>query len=192
MIKYVKIAMLIALGLTLASVQAFAGTATATATVTASVPSITTVSLARDLTGSVTRGSATTILFDKLDSQDGSGGDAGLMYAPYRTAENGKNWHIAKVAANGSTLTLAVAVSGTVGGQPLANLLKLYCGGFFLTGSPTFISGTNSTDWEFASGWQRTLTQAFIGTVPFNYQLNVSAIGAGSYSGSVTFTLTTT
>ncbi|HTY45644.1 MAG TPA: hypothetical protein VMD52_06625 [Patescibacteria group bacterium] len=183
--------MLIGLGLTLAYAQAFAGTSTATATVTATVPSVTTVSLARD-TGSATRGSASTIIFDKLDSQDTPGGDAGLMYAPYRTTENGKNWHFAKVAANGSTLTLALTVSGTVGGQPLSNLLKVYCGGFYLTGSTTFISGTNSADWEFASGWQRTLTQAFIGTVPFNYQLNVSAVGAGSYSGSVTFTLTTT
>jgi len=191
MIKYVKIVMLIALGLTLASAQAFAGTATATATVTASVPSVTTVALARDA-GSVTRGSATTVLFDKLDSQDGSGGDAGLMYAPYRTAENGKNWHIAKVAANGSTLTLGVTVSGTAGGQPLSGLLKLFCGGFFYTGSSTFIDGTKSADWEFANGFQRTLNQAFIGTVPFNYQLNVSTVGSGSYSGSVTFTLTTT
>lgn len=189
--KYVKILMLIALGLTLASTQAFAGTASTTATVTATVPSVTTVSLTRDA-GSVTRSTATTILFDKLDSQDGSGGDAGLMYAPYRTLEAGKNWHIAKVAANGSTLTLAVTVNGTVGGQPLSSLLKLYCGGFFYTGASTFIDGTKSTDWEFANGWQRYLTQAFIGTVPFNYQLNVSAIGSGSYSGSVTFTLTTT
>jgi hypothetical protein len=191
MIKYTKIAMLIALGLTLASTQAFAGTSTASASVSATVPSVTTVSLARD-TGSATRGSATSIVFDKLDSQDGTGGDAGLMYAPYRTAETGKNWHIAKVAANGSTLTLAVAVTGSVGGTPLTSLLKLYCGGFFLTGSSTFIDGTKSADWEFASGWQRTLNQAFIGTVPFNYQLNVSAVGTGSYTGTVTFTLTTT
>jgi hypothetical protein len=189
--KYVKAIMIVGLFLAFAYSQALA--ASATATVSATVPSVLTVALGRDA-GSATRGTATSILFDKLDSQDGTGGDAGFMYAPYRTAEASNNWHILKIASNGPTMKLAVSVSGTVAGTPLASLLKLFCGGFFLTGSSSFIDGTKSDDWEFAQGWQRTLSQPFIGTVPFNYQLNVSTVLSSStaYTGTVQFTLTTT
>lgn len=171
--------------------SAFAGTSTATATVSVDIPGLTSVSLTRD-TGSVTRGTATQIVFDRLDSADGQvDGNAGFMYAPYRS-ETGKNWHIASVVANGATMTLGMSVTGSVGTTPLSNILKVWTGGFYTPGATTPISGTASTAWEFANGWQRSLSQPFTGTVPFNYQLSISGLTAGSYSGGITLTLTTT
>lgn len=178
--------------LTLSVTLAFAGSSTATATVTATVPSLTLVSLSRD-TNSVTRGSATQIVFDKLDSVDMPGGDPGYMYAPYRNpTEKDKNWHIAQVIANGSTMVLGMSATGSIGATPLANILKVWCGGFYAPGATNPLTGTRSEAWEFANGWQRSLSQPFTGTVPFNYQLNVSSVGSGTYSGSITITLTTT
>lgn len=168
----------------------FAATSTATATVSATVPSLATVSLSRD-TNSVTRGTATQILFDKLDCTDMAGGDCGFMYAPYRS-EQGKNWHIVQIVANGSAMSLGITVTGSIGTTPLSSILKVWTGGFYTTGSSTYIPGTPSTNWEYANGWQRTLNQAFVGTVPFNYQLNIGSAAAGTYSATVTFTLTTT
>lgn len=191
--KKVKIIMVMTMAIlfAFAPMTSYAATATTTASVSATIPSVTTVSLTRD-SNSVTRGSATQILFDKRDDQDMTGGDAGYMYAPYRS-ETGKNWHVASIAANGSTLSLDVSVTGTVGTTPLVNILKIWCGGFFTPGSSTPITGTNSTDWEWANGWQRTLSQPFTGTASFNYQLNIADITAGGpYSGNITFTLTTT
>jgi hypothetical protein len=169
---------------------AFAGTSTATATVSATIVSVTSVSLTRD-TNSVTRGSTNMIVFDRLDSVDKVGGDAGSMYAPYRSEEN-KNWHIANIVANGSTTTLAMATTGSVGTTPLSSILSVWSGGFFTPGATTPITGTASTVWEFANGWQRSLSQPFTGTVPFNYRLSVGGVSAGVYSGSITVTLTTT
>lgn len=191
--KKVKIIMVMTMAIlfALAPIASYAATATATASVSATVASVTTVSLIRD-TNSVTRGSVTQILFDKRDDQDMTGGNAGYMYAPYRS-ETGKNWHLASVAANGSNVALGTSVTGSLGATPLANVLKLWCGGFFTPGSSTPITGTNSTDWEWANGWQRSLSQPFTGTVPFNYQLNITDIPAGGpYTGTVTFTLTST
>lgn len=169
----------------------YAATATATTSVSATVPSVTTISLIRD-TNSTQRGSATQILFDRRDDQDMPGGNAGYMYAPYRS-ETGKNWHVASISTNGSSLILKASVAGTVGTIPLANILNLWCGGFFSAGSSTPIPGTPSTNWEVANGWQRNLSQPFTGSVPFNYQLNISGVLAGGpYSGTVTFTLTST
>jgi hypothetical protein len=171
---------------------AMAGTSTATATVSATVPAVTLVSLTRD-SGSVSRGTATQIVFDRLDSQDnqGTSGNAGYMYAPYRS-ETGKNWHIANVTANGATMVLSMAVTGTAGTTPLSSILSVFCGGFWTPGATNELGGTKSTDWEFANGWQRSLSQPFTGTVPFNYRLTVTGLSAGTYNGSITLTLTTT
>ncbi len=178
--------------LLLSPVSAWAATATATATVSVTVASVCSISLSRDTNSSVTRGSATTILFDKRDDQDMSGGDAGYMYAPYRS-ETGKNWHLASISANGSTTGLSASVTGDIGTTPIANILKLWCGGFYTPSSSTPITGTPSTDWEWANGWQRTLSSPFIGTVSFSYQLNISEIAAGGpYTGNITLTLTST
>lgn len=174
--------------------EAQADTATAQASVSVTIPATCTLSLGRD-TGSSTRGTATQILFDKLDSADMPSGDAGLMYAPYRS--EGGNWHVAQVSANGNNISLSIAVTGTVGSTSLASLLKVWCGGFFKTNSGGIpITGTPSTVWETAGGWSRSLTgQAFTGTVPFNYQLDISSIPSGTYAlptGAVTFTLAST
>jgi hypothetical protein len=163
---------------------------TATATVSAILTAVADVNLDRD-TNSVTRGSASQVVFDKTDDKDMTGGDAGYMYAPYRS-ETGKNWHVAKITANGSNMVLSASVSGTLGSKSLSDILKVWCGGFFTPGATTPITGTASTEWEYLNGWQRSLNKPFTGSVSFNYQLNISEVGAGTYSGNITFTLTTT
>ena len=174
----------------LGTASAWAETSTATATVAATIAPRAEATLTRD-DGSVIRYSAGQLVFDRVDDQDGQAdGSAGFMYAPYRS-ETGKNWHVVNIVANGSSMTLSAAVTGTAGSTPLANILKTYCGGFYSSGNSTPISGTRSTGWETLNGFTRTLlNQPFTGTAPFNYQLNIAALGAGSYAGQVTFTLT--
>jgi len=189
--KILKATVLIMAVLALVPVASYAASATASATVTAQVPVATRVSLVRDA-NSVTRGSATNILIDRLDGNDPgvTNPNFGFMYAPYRS-ETGKNWHVADMVANGASMSLSISVTGSVGSTPLSSLLKLWCGGFYTPGATTPISGTASTDWEFANGWQRSLARPFIGTAPFNYRLDVSSVPGGqTYTGSVTFTLT--
>ena len=158
---------------------------TAVATVSATITSVESVEFDRD-TNSVTRGSATQLIFDRRDDDDVPNGDAGYMYAPYRS-ETGKNWHIAAIAANGSSMVLSLGVNLT---GIDASKLKVWCGGFFPPGATDPITGTASTDWEFANGWQRSLNQPFVGTASFNYQLNISDVVAGTYAGTLTLTLT--
>lgn len=169
--------------------SAWAETSTATTAVSANVPARASLALTRD-SNSVTRFSASQLVFDRYDDQDGqTDGNSGFMYAPYRS-ETGKNWHVTDMIANGSTMTLSATATGTVGPTPLADVLKLWCGGFFAAGAITPLDGTESTAWEKADGFTRTVNQTFTGTAPFNYQLNVSGVTSGTYSGSVTFTLT--
>lgn len=169
--------------------SAWAATSTATTTVSASVTARASLALTRDA-NSVTRFSASQLTFDRYDDQDGqTNGSSGFMYAPYRS-ETGKNWHVTDMIANGSTMTLSATATGTVGSRPLADVLKLWCGGFFAAGVTTPLGGTASTAWESANGFTRTVNQTFTGTAPFSYQLDVSGTTSGTYSGSVTFTLT--
>lgn len=167
-------------------------TSTANVTLSAAVPSRASVTLARDV-NSVTRFSASQVVFDRVDDQDPgvTNPNPGFMYAPYRS-ETGKNWHLASILANGTSLTLTASVSGTVGSTPLANVLSVFCGGFFAAGASTPVAGTVSPDWEPLSGFTRTLSQPFTGTVPFNYRLSIAGAPAGTYAGSITYTLTTT
>ncbi len=170
---------------------AWAATSTVTATVAANVPARAELALTRD-SGSVTRYSASQVVFDRYDDQDGqTDGSANFMYAPYRS-DTGKSWHVASIIANGASMTLTAAVSGTVGATPLSSIMNLFCGGFFdSNGTPgTPLPGTKSTTWEPVNGFTRTINRPFVGTAPFNYQLNVTGVTAGTYSGQVTFTLT--
>ncbi len=157
---------------------------TAVATVSATITAVESVAYTRDV-NSVTRGSATQLIFDKRDDDDMTGGDAGFMYAPYRS-ETGANWHVASIAANGSSMVLSLGVNLT---GIDASKLKVWCGGFFPPGATNPITGTASTDWEFANGWQRSLSQPFVGTSSFGYQLNISDVVAGTYAGTLTLTL---
>ena len=168
----------------------WAVTSTANATVSATVTQRASVTLMRDV-NSVTRFSAGTVVFDRMDDQDGAvtNPNPGFMYAPYRS-ETGKNWHLASILANGSSLTLTANVSGTVGSTPLANVISVFCGGFFVASATTPIAGTPSSDWEPLNAFTRTVNQPFTGTVPFNYRLNISGAPAGTYAGSITYTLT--
>ena len=171
----------------------------ATATVSATVPARSDISLIKD-SNSVTRFSAGEIRFDRTDDQDPgvSSPSAGFMYAPYRSEIN-KNWHLASIIANGSSLSLSVAVTGTAGTQPLASILRVWCGGFFTPGATTPLPGTatvddgvpTTDDWEVLNGFTRNLSQPFTGTVPFNYRLSIgSLLGPATYTGTVTYTLT--
>lgn len=186
-----------ALAMSMGGSPAWAATATGTATVTTTVPIRANLALRRDPTGSVTRGTATTILFDKYDDQDTgvTSPSANFMYAPYRS-EVGKNWHLAEILANGVSMTLSMDVTGTVGTLSLSSILHVFCGGYFPavtgTGTSTAIPGSASTDWELADTYTKTLNQTFNGVVPFNYRLTVTGVRATSYTGTVTFTLVST
>jgi hypothetical protein len=174
------------------SVQA--ATSTASASVTANIATRASATLTRD-TNSVTRFSASQIVFDRFDDQDPgvTDGNAGFMYAPYRS-ETGKNWHLVQIIANGSSMTLTASTSTPA----LASVLRCWTGGFFTSGATQPIAGTatvddgnpKTDDWEPVQGFSRTLNQAFTGTVPFNYRLTVAGLSAGTHTGSVTFTLT--
>ncbi len=160
------------------------------ASVSANVTLRAELSLVRD-TASVTRGSVGSILFDKYDDKDMPGGSPIHMYAPYRS-ESGKNWHLASIIANGSTMTLSAAVTGNAGTTPLANIIDVFFGGFFRTDGSS--AGGASGDWELLNGFTRTLNQPFAGTAPLNYRLRLFLVPASAtpYTGQVTFTLTST
>ena len=187
-----------AMALATYAVPVWAATSNANMTVSANVASRASLTLTRDQ-NSVTRFSASQLVFDRFDDQDnqGASGNAGFMYAPYRS-ETGKNWHLASLVANGASLTLSANVTGTVGSKPLSDVLSVWCGGFFEPGTQTPIAGTatvddgdqNTDDWEKASTFPRALNQPFSGIVPFTYRLNVGGIRSGTYSGSITYTLT--
>ena len=161
-----------------------------TASVTANVPVRAELTLIRDV-NSVTRGSVSSILFDKYDDKDVPGGSALHMYAPYRS-ESGKNWHVGQVIGNGATMTLSATVSGNAGATPLANILDVFFGGFFRTDGSS--AGGASGDWELLNGFTRTLNEPFVGSAPFNYRLRLFLVPASAtpYTGQVTFTLTST
>ena len=165
---------------------------TAAIPVTASIPVIATVEVVRDPANSVPRFSAMQIVFDRLDINDGQpDGNAGFMYAPYRSEVN-KNWHLLQIFGNGGNTSLTAAVNGTVGNVQLSTLLNVFCGGYFPVtgGGPN--ANTKSGDWEPLNGFSRPLSRPFIGTAPFNYRLKAFIVPAGTYTGTITFTLTST
>ena len=164
--------------------------ATAGCTVSMTVLTRAEITLVRDA-NSVSRGTASTLVFDTYDDVDTTGGSSTTMYSPKRTAEAGKNWHMVSVIGNGSTTTLSAAVTGTVGAStPLKDRLDCFFGGFFRA-SDGGSEGGGSGAWESMDGFSRSLG-SFSGTGPFNYRLRLDSIPAGSYSGSITFTLTST
>ncbi len=169
----------------------WAATTTATVTVSANIPSRAELKLERD-PNSVARFAASQLVFDRVDDQDPgvAGPNANFMYAPYRS-ETGKNWHVVRILSNASRLTLTASVTGSAGGGSLADILNVFSGGFFAEGSSSPLSGTKSGDWEPLNGFTRNVEQAFTGTVPMNYRLDIAGIGAGTYSGNITYTLTT-
>lgn len=185
-------ASLLAGGLALAAAaQAWAATTTATATVSATIPSRASLTLDRDA-NSVSRFSAGQLVFDRVDDQDPgvTNPSPNFMYAPYRS-ETGKNWHIVKINSNASRLTLSASVTGQAGNRNLADVLSLFCGGFFAEGATQPLSGTKSDDWEPLNSYREDVEQPFTGTVPMNYRLSIAGIGAGTFSGNITYTLTT-
>lgn len=159
-----------------------------TASVTANVPVRAELALIRDA-NSVTRGSVSSILFDKYDDKDTAGGSPVHMYAPYRS-EGAKNWHVAQIIGNGATMTLSATVTGTAGAVPLANIIDTFFGGFFRSDGSS--AGGASGDWELLNGFTRTLNEPFAGSAPFNYRLRLFLVPARStpYTGQITFTLT--
>ncbi len=176
------------------STPVWAATATASATVSATLASRASLTLTRG-SSSVTRGSAATVVFDKPDDQDVTGGSGAFMYAPYRSESSvgtGKNWHSASIVANGTSMTLSATVSGTAGSTPLSSIMDVFVGGFFESGATSEIAGTKSADWQPLNTYSKTLSQPFIGTVSFNYRLRIGTISAGTYAGTVTYTLTST
>ena len=184
-----------AVGLALAGSPAFSWAATDTTplTLTATITAVADTEAQRD-TNSVSRGTSTQVLFDRYDHLDPgvTSPNPGFMYAPYRS-ETGKNWHILSVIANGATYTLTADVGHTAVGSTFMDvIMDVFCGGFFPSDGGPVVSGTASSDWELLDTFSRTKSGTFVGTAPMNYRLRVSGIAAGSYSGSITYTLTTT
>ncbi|MBI2093652.1 MAG: hypothetical protein HYT88_02900 [Candidatus Omnitrophica bacterium] len=194
----IGMALATAVGLT-ATPAVWAATSTTTANVTATVTTRATATLKRD-TNSATRGTATSIVFDRFDDQDPgvTSPNGGFMYAPYRSETN-KNWHIIDILANGTSMTLTASVTGTAGTTPLSSILRAWCGGFFTPGATTPLPGTATVDdgnvatddWQQLSTFSRTLNQPFTGTVPMNYRLSISGVSGSAtpYTGNVTYTL---
>lgn len=177
----------LAIMLSLGSDNLWAATSTAAATVNATVPARATLALVTDINSVAV--SAGTVKFDKYDDVDIPGGSPSFMYAPYRSLV-GKNWHLASMVANGTSLTLTAAVSGTVGPKNLADVLSVFFGGF-CDGNGDCSAG-KSTTWEQLSTFSRTKTGAYAGSAPLNYRLDVSGVPSSStpFTGSVTYTLT--
>jgi len=143
-------------------------------------------------TNSVPRGSVGTVLFDKYDDKDGQPLPNPLfMYAPYRS-EIGKNWHLARIIANGSSMTLTAAVTGSAGPTPLATILDVFCGGFFELAPPPNDKGGKSTDWELLNTFTRSFTEPIAATTPLNYRLRLRGVVGGTHSGNITYTLVST
>lgn len=162
----------------------------AQATVTANIAAVEDLALVRDA-NSVTRGSATNILFNLVDSDDPgvTDGSPFFMYAPYR-GETGQNWHLLDIGSNGSSFTLTADVTGTAGSQPLSSILDVFFGGLFADNGDN--KGGASGDWELLDTFTRQLNEPFFGIAPLNYRLRIGAVPAGDYTGTVTYTLTTT
>src|SRR3989338_4955308 len=163
-----------------------------TADVSASVTVRAELSLIRDVNSVTSRGSATVVVFNKYDDVDMPGTGSPIhMYAPYRS-ESGKNWHLASIVANGSSMTLAATVTGDTGSTQLSSIMDVFFGGFFrIDGSS---AGGGSGDWELLNTFTRTLTEPFAGSAPFNYRLRLLGVPgrAAAYTGRITFTLSST
>lgn len=155
-------------------------------TISAQMPLRAQLDLVRD-GNSVTRFSAGEVVFNRFDDQDGQAdGSADFMYSPYRS-ETGKNWHLAKIVANGSTLTLTADVTGTAGTTPLATIMDVFFGGFFESDGNA--KGGASGNWELLDTFTRTLNEPFSGTAPLSYRLRVRGVTAGTHSGTITYSL---
>ena len=149
------------------------------------------LAIARD-GGSVGRGSPATVLFDKYDDQDGQpDGSPLFMYAPYRS-EAGKNWHVVKVIANGSTMTLTADVTGTAGAKPLAEILDVFTSGFFEPFPPPNFKGGASTDWELLDTFERKFDEPLTASAPMSFRLRLRGVVAGTHAGTITYTLVST
>ena len=177
------------------SVPSWALTDTVDVGVSAVMPLRTEISMIRDV-NSVSRGSVGTVLFDRYDDDPVAVGgkpnpNSLFMYAPYRV-EDGKNWHLASIIANGSTMTLTASVTGSAGATPLADILDVFCGGFFEPFLPPNDKGGKSGDWELLDTFERSYTEPITATVPFNYRLRLRGVVAGTHSGTITYTLVST
>ena len=181
----------VALALIGAPARSWAATNTVGATVSATVDTVATIAAARD-SNSVTRFSATQVVFDRLDLSDPgvTGPNANFMYAPYRS-EVGKNWHVLNLVANGTTTSLSADVGGSILTVQASTLMDVFFGGFF---RETGGSGLQpSSNWELLDTFSRTLDGAFSGVSSFNYRLRVAGVPASTtpYTGiSVTYTFT--
>lgn len=145
------------------------------------------LALGRDNT-STTRGGETQIVFDKVDNQDFGikNTSSKYMYAPYRS-EKGQYWHQARIISSGEEAVLSIAVIGTFGTKKLADILSVWFGGFKTAIGVSL--GLESTNWENADGFQRSLAVRFVGASQLMYPLDISDLEPGLYTGRITLTL---
>ncbi len=187
----ISVAVAVALGISPALALA-ATSGPVAATVSTTIATTATLSFTRDGT-SVARGTAGTLVFDRLDLVDPAvaSPSADFMYAPYRS-ETGKNWHLVTMFGNGATTTLSATVSGSYNGVALSSILKVFCGGFYPADGSGLIGGTKSADWVVLDGYSQSVGP-FNGIASMNYQLKVTGLPSGVYAGgAVTYTLTST
>ena len=139
------------------------------------------------------RGAVDLVTFDRYDDQDGQAdGNPLFMYAPYRS-EVGLNWHLANIIANGSSMDLTATVVSPQGAAvDLANIMDVFCGGFFEPFPPPNDKGGKSTDWELLNGFSRHFDEPLTAEAPFGYRLRLRGVVAGSHTGTITYTLIST
>ena len=183
------------------AMPSWALTDTTDAGVSANLPLRSEISIIRDVNSVGRNGPiGLPILFDKYDDDPTAVGANDLnpnplyMYAPYRSEDN-KNWHLASIIANGSSmdLTADVVVDPDVGpGLFLSDILDVFCGGFFEPFLPPNEKGGASGDWELLSGFSRHFDEPITATVPFNYRLRLRGVVAGVHNGTIRYTLVST
>lgn len=163
-----------------------AATATATATITATIPTVITVALVKDINSGCLTSSQ--IAFTTLDAQDMPGGSLTHMYAPLRS-QTGKNCFVVRIDTN-APFQLSTQVSGSSGSWEAASQMEVWAAGFFA--DDTTHKGGASTAWESLVAFKRAVSGGFSGVLPLNFRARIAGVVPGAYTGTVTFTLTTT
>jgi hypothetical protein len=127
------------------------------------------------------------------------------MYAPLRSvtqANPDAHWHLLRMFANGTTMSLTAAVTGTVDTAQASDVLFVWRGGLYPDAGGGPLPGTFDTDdgspttddWTQLSTLTISLSQTFAGISSFLYRLDlIDSLGnplkAGTYNGNVTYTL---
>ena len=173
------------LGLLTVTPVAWAATATAVVTISATVPAVSSFAVQKGTNSACPTPGA--VSFTKLDSADVTGGSSDFIYAPLRSVQNANCYELA-IDSNLGSNTISATVTGTAGTLPLSGLLSTFWGGCFKSDGTN--AGQASTTWETTQGFTRTYLGGLTGVCSVNHRLTVKGLQPGSYTGTVTWTLT--